>query len=187
MKDIEKEDQITLREMSAEDISLGMKLKTYAGWNQLDSDWEMFLNAEGDNFVANLNGNDVGTVTSVPYSDHFAWIGMVLVDPGARRKGIGTVLLKKSIEQSQLKGPVRLDATADGYELYKTLGFWKEYELLRMVRKSGTLNMVRDHACSQMNENDLSTVINYDKPVFGYPLDESLGGQCSEMNAVVFE
>jgi len=167
VKRIGKKDYISLRKMNVDDISFGMKLKSYTGWNQVEADWEMFLNAGGENFIANLNGRDAGTVTSIPYSDHFTWIGMVLVDPGLRRKGIGTALLKKSIEQSRVNGPVRLDATTDGYELYKTLGFRKEYELVRMVRKSDTTDIISDHGCSLINENDLSRVMNYDKPVFG--------------------
>jgi hypothetical protein len=36
--------------MTAEDIHYGMKLKSLAGWNQLEADWKMLLDAGGDNF-----------------------------------------------------------------------------------------------------------------------------------------
>ena len=153
--------------MTSDDISLGMKLKSYAGWNQTEADWEMFLNAGGDNFVANLDGNDVGTVTAIPFSNHFTWIGMVLVDPFARRKGIGTALLNKSIEESRKNGPVRLDATADGYELYKTIGFNREYELIRMVRRSRPLEEENSLPCRQIESDELPDIMMYDTPVFG--------------------
>jgi len=159
--------KLVLRPMTPADISLGMKLKSYAGWNQIETDWEMFISAGGKNFVANLDGMDVGTVTSVPYSNHFAWIGMVLVDPSARRKGVGTTLLKRSIDESLSIGAVRLDATLDGYELYKTLGFKVEYELIRMIRKSGPVNLENTGHCDQIRNYELSGVIAYDSPVFG--------------------
>ncbi len=164
---IDNQDLIVVREMTPEDIPLGMKLKSLAGWNQLEADWEMFLGAGGDNFVANLNGNDAGTVVSIPYSDHFTWIGMVLVDPASRRKGIGTALLKKSIESSIVNGPVRLDATADGYELYKTIGFQREYELVRMTGNPGHINRTKGYSCKPVQEKELPAIIAYDAPVFG--------------------
>ena len=157
---------MVLRPMTSEDISLGMKLKSYAGWNQVEADWEMFIHAGGKNFVANLDGMDAGTVTAVPYSSHFTWIGMVLVDPSARRKGIGTALLKRAIDESIHDGPVRLDATADGYELYKTLGFKEEYELVREIRKSGPVTLKNPDHCDQ-TMCDLAKMIAYDSPIFG--------------------
>jgi GNAT superfamily N-acetyltransferase len=72
----------------------------------------------------------------MPYQGHFTWIGMVLVDPEAKRKGIGKTLLNKSIEIARTKGAIRLDATAEGYELTTQLGFRTEFELLRMVRRT---------------------------------------------------
>jgi GNAT superfamily N-acetyltransferase len=157
---------ITIRPMNHDDIPLGMKLKSFTGWNQVEDDWKMFLDAGDNNFVAEFKGNAVGTVTTIPYSDHFSWIGMVLVDPAARRKGIGTALLIRAMEESRPYGPVRLDATADGYELYKTLGFIKEYELLRLVRRSGPFKGKDKSVIRQINPNNLNEAINYDTPVF---------------------
>jgi len=64
-------DNIILREMTLEDIPLGMQLKSLAGWNQLEADWKMLLDAGGDNFIASLDGHDAGTVISIPYQDRF--------------------------------------------------------------------------------------------------------------------
>jgi GNAT superfamily N-acetyltransferase len=164
---LEGMDRIALRRMSARDIPLGMKLKSCAGWNQLEEDWRMFLGAGGDSFVAALDGIDVGTVVSIPYQDHFTWIAMVLVDPAARRKGIGTALLEKAIEHSLVNGPVRLDATPDGYELYMTMGFKAEYELVRMARHAGKHTPEPGRCCEAVREADLQGIIDYDAPVFG--------------------
>ena len=164
---VEKERFITLRDMTIDDISLGMRLKSMAGWNQRESDWRMFLEAGGGNFVANWNGRDVGTVTSVPYEDHFTWIGMVLVDPVARRQGIGTALLNKSIEVARHLGPVRLDATTDGYELYRTLGFRKEYELIRMTATPARITQTVEQSPVGVKTTDLRSLVEYDSPLFG--------------------
>jgi GNAT superfamily N-acetyltransferase len=166
-KVLEKKPDITIREMSVDDISLGMKLKSIAGWNQQEQDWKMFLEAGGANFVANWNGKDVGTVISIPYEDHFTWIGMVLVDPVARQQGIGTALLNKIITYARKRGPVRLDATADGYELYKKLGFRKEYELIRMTASPDRTTQKGKQLSDEVRNSDLGSLAAYDSPVFG--------------------
>ncbi|MGB8295229.1 MAG: GNAT family N-acetyltransferase, partial [Polyangia bacterium] len=85
--------------MTPADVAAGMRLKEIAGWNQTQEDWERFLRASPEGcFVAEWNGQVVGTVTTIVYEGRFAWIGMVLVDPQMRGKGIGTALLEKAID-----------------------------------------------------------------------------------------
>ena len=90
---------IAVRPMTLADVPLGMRLKDIAGWNQTEADWRMLLDA-GVGFVALVNGVPVGTVTVVTYagrtSTRFSWIGMLLVDPAYRRRGVGTTLLQNS-------------------------------------------------------------------------------------------
>ena len=164
-------DKIILRKMTPGDIPYGMKLKSLAGWNQLEADWKMLLNAGGDNFVASLDGENAGIVVSLPYQDHFTWIAMVLVDPQARRKGVGKTLMNKSIEVALPKGAIRLDATAEGFELYKTLGFQTEYELVRLIKSSvGTSakqNNQNNEAGIPMSNDELESIIHLDIPIFG--------------------
>jgi GNAT superfamily N-acetyltransferase len=163
--------KIGLRKMTPGDIPYGMKLKSLAGWNQLEADWKMLLDAGGENFVASLDGDDAGIAVSLPYQDHFTWIAMVLVDPGARRKGVGKTLMNKSIELTRPKGPIRLDATPEGFELYSTLGFQSEYELVRYI-KSSDENPVKQNshaseAVIQMGDAELESVARLDIPTFG--------------------
>jgi GNAT superfamily N-acetyltransferase len=170
---------VILREMTVKDIPLGMQLKSQAGWNQLEADWKMLLDAGGDNFVASLDGYDVGIVISVPYQDHFTWIAMVLVDPKARRKGVGKTLMNKSIEVARPEGAIRLDATAEGFELYRQLGFQAECELIRLLRTSGDFrNKQKKHSIHpglQMDDGELASVMELDKPVFGADRSRILG------------
>jgi hypothetical protein len=74
-----------IRAMTPADISIGMRLKDAAGWNQTKEDWERFLQASPEGcFVAEWNGEVAGTVTTITYENRFAWIGMVLVHPELR-------------------------------------------------------------------------------------------------------
>ncbi len=157
--------------MTVGDIPYGMKLKSLAGWNQLEADWKMLLDAGGDNFLASLEGDDVGMVVSIPYPNCCTWIAMVLVDPNARRKGVGRTLLNKSIEMAAPKGAIRLDATAEGFELYRQLGFQIEYELVRLIKISGGARVRQNKQTIepglQIGDDDLASVMELDMPVFG--------------------
>ena len=165
--------------MTPDDIPLGMRLKEAAGWNQTAVDWEMLLEA-GVGLVAVVDDVVVGTATVVGYGQAFSWVGMVLVDPAFRRRGIGTALLDAAIVAGRRHGAVRLDATPQGEPLYRRLGFEVEYGLSRM-RRSGALP-------SAAPAPDLSTervellapewmreVAAYDAPLFGARRDEILG------------
>jgi GNAT superfamily N-acetyltransferase len=120
--------------MAAADIPAGMQLKDIAGWNQTSEDWARFLqcNPEGC-FVAECEGRIAGTVATIIYEGRLAWIGMVLVDPAFRGRGIGAALLGKAVESLEVQGIpcIKLDATPLGKPLYERLGFKVELEIER--------------------------------------------------------
>lgn len=121
--------------MTIDDLELGLRLSRQAGWNQTESDWLRLMNMEPQGcFVAELNGCSVGTTTTCIF-DKVAWIAMVLVDKESRGRGVGTRLLKHSL--NYLDGrevrTVRLDATHLGRPIYEKLGFVPEYELARFA------------------------------------------------------
>ena len=125
--------------MTAGDVPLGMSLKAAAGWNQTESDWRRFLALEPDGcFVAELAGRAVGTVTTCVFDradgrGAVAWVAMVLVEPSARGRGIGTALLRHALDWLDGRGvaSVRLDATPMGRPIYEKLGFERQFELAR--------------------------------------------------------
>src|SRR6267154_1258626 len=136
--DLRRERSMEMRTMTKADIPGGMRLKELAGWNQTSADWMRFL--EGDvegSFVVELDGVIRGTAATIVYGGRFAWVGMVLVDPEYRGRGIGTRLLERCIEHlDSLRVPcIKLDATPQGKPVYDKLGFAPEYELERWTLK----------------------------------------------------
>lgn len=117
-----------MRRLEFSDIPAAMKLKEAAGWNQTEADWRRLLKLEPEGcFAAIENDRLVGTTTTTRYGDDLAWIGMVLVDPQHRRRGIATRLMEAAL--SYLDGnvaTVKLDATADGRPVYEKFGFETE-------------------------------------------------------------
>ena len=148
-----------------------MRLKQQAGWNQTTDDWRLFLSLRPQGcFVAVLNGQVTGTVTSIDYSGSFSWVGMVLVDRAYRRLGIGKALLNRAIQSLEKCESIRLDATPEGEKLYTHLGFIPEYELTRLCRPPAffyTPEHLRDPRLISLSPELLAPVIDYDAGRFG--------------------
>jgi GNAT superfamily N-acetyltransferase len=124
---------LSLRLMNDADVPLGMRLKSQAGWNQIEADWRRMLAMQPDGcFVAEWNGVPAGTVATCIF-DSVAWIAMMLVDEPLRGKGIGRALMEQALAflDSRHMRTVRLDATPLGQPLYEKLGFVAEYSLAR--------------------------------------------------------
>jgi len=161
-----------LRTMTKHDIPAGIRLKELAGWNQTAADWNRFLDASPAGcFVAEVEGEVRGTATTISFENKFAWIGMVLVDPEYRSRGIGTKLLERTIDYlDQQKMPtMKLDATPQGKPLYEKLGFVTEYGIERWVLKrplragTGTADPNR----VPLSTAQLESVLGRDRKVFG--------------------
>jgi creatinine amidohydrolase/Fe(II)-dependent formamide hydrolase-like protein/GNAT superfamily N-acetyltransferase len=155
---------LALRTLSNDDVPAAMRLKVAAGWNQTADDWRVFLSDPTSSFAAVHQGGLVGTATTIRYGD-LAWIGMVLVDPELRRLGIGTLLLKRTIEHLQTCASVKLDATPAGREVYRKLGFADDCKLMRMtLARAPRLSAQRAKVC---DDGHMTQLLTLDKPVFG--------------------
>lgn len=124
---------IVVRTMTLADLPLAMRLKSQAGWNQLEADWRRFLDMQPDGcFVAECAGVAVATTVACVF-DRVAWLAMVLVDAAYRGRGIGAAIVRHALEFLDRAGvrTVRLDATPLGQPLYEKLGFQAEYTLVR--------------------------------------------------------
>lgn len=159
--------QVTIRCMEAGDIPDGLRLCRIAGWNQIEQDWRRFISMEPAGcFVACCDGKVCGTAATVSYGDRCGWIGMVLVDPEVRGRGIGTELLKKTIAYLENAGveTQKLDATPMGHGLYLQLGFVDEYQIERWEGKGRGAG---GPALGLMTRDQLQLVCCWDREIFG--------------------
>ena len=170
---------MNLRTLKTDDIAAGMRLKDLAGWNQTPADWRCFLESSPQGcFAAEVDGQVVGTAATIIYEERFAWIGMVLVDPEFRGRGIGTRLLQRTIEHLDAIdiGTMKLDATPAGRPIYQKLGFVDEYEIERWLLKRS----VPDAASSADLHPVSDRVLQLDREIFGAdrsPLLRSLAAE----------
>lgn len=159
---------IDCRPFTAADIDYGMRLKNLQNWNQTRADWERILELNpGGSFLGILDGEPAGTVTGIVLGD-MGWVGMMLVDPGRRRMGIGRALLEREIRHLRdVQGcaSVRLDATPLGKKLYDTMGFADEYRLERRLRPPGRLAAP---GLPPVAPSDIEALLAFDREAFGY-------------------
>jgi ribosomal protein S18 acetylase RimI-like enzyme len=159
---------VVLRPMRASDIDDGLRLCRISGWNQVRRDWEEFLTLTPDGArVAERDGRVVGTVATVRYGTRFGWIGMVLVDPVVRGRGIGTLLLDHALELLSDMSLVRLDATSAGHDLYLTRNFTEEGLILRLQVIAPALAAPTHDDVRRMTDQDMAEVSTLDEQTFG--------------------
>ena len=158
---------ISFRQMRMDDIAAGMRLCRAANWNQLERDWQLFLqlNPVGCR-VAIENEEVIGTVTTLRYENLFGWIGMVLVDPSHRRRGIGMQLLQQGMDALGTELTNKLDATPAGREVYLKFDFQDEYTLSRMLARVAP-TVSTNVAAQPLEATQLGKVHAYDLAVFG--------------------
>jgi GNAT superfamily N-acetyltransferase len=128
---------LNIRPMAAADLDVMQTLVELAGWNQLRRDLERLWRHQPDGcFVGLLQDRVVGTVTTTSHGTEVAWIGMMLVHPDYRRRGIATALMHRAIRWLHERGTrcLKLDATPEGAAVYAQIGFCSEYGLTRYLR-----------------------------------------------------
>src|SRR5258705_13002800 len=125
--------QIEIRLFRESDLPAALRLKELAQWNQTENDWLRLLRLEPNGcFCATIKDNVVATTTPTTYKRQLAWVGMVLVDPEYRQRGIATKLMKVATDyllRARVE-TIKLDATPAGRPVYENLGF-KEVSLIQ--------------------------------------------------------
>jgi GNAT superfamily N-acetyltransferase len=160
-------DGVSIREMTPDDIAAGLALCRASHWNQTAQDWRFFLTAAPHGaVVAQEGGRVIGTTATLPYGP-FTWISMVLVDPAARGKNVGTALLQRGLELAGTDAIARLDATPAGEAVYGKLGFTGEYGLARWFLDVTPPTMARQSGARPLAPADWPAIREMDQRAFG--------------------
>ena len=170
--------------MTVADLAFADSLRVLAGWNQTDKDWQRLLAHEPHGcFLAEWDGVPAGTATTTCYGTDLAWIGMVLVHPDYRRRGVGTALLQHSLDYLSGRGIrcIKLDATPAGRPVYERLGFQSEWALARWehvcVEQTSVVSAVEFGSC---RDADVPPIEVIDRRAFGVPRQSLLQAMANE-------
>jgi len=161
---------LRLRLMTSADLPFADSVRALAGWNQTIEDWQRLLASEPEGcFLAEWNGTPAGTATTTVYASSLAWIGMVLVHPTYRRRGIGRTLLERCIEHLRGRGVrcIKLDATPSGKQVYDALGFKDEWTLTRWVCHVTPHQTAAPEGIRNWRATDAQLVEPFDTAAFG--------------------
>ena len=177
---MDRDEQVIIRLLEESDIPSATRLKNLARWNQTQKDWLRLLKLEPAGcFAACVEGKVVATTTATHYGLELAWIGMVLVDPEFRRRGIASRLMKSALAYLETAGTltVKLDATPDGQPVYEALGFERE---LLIERWEGIARSSPVHGCRQLDERAFPELLALDRRAFGVDRSSLLGALVAE-------
>ena len=173
------------RRLQEADLPAAQRLRELAHWNQTGQDWLSLLAMEPQGcFAAEVNGLVVGTVTTTRFHPEkgpgsFGWVGMLLVHPDFRCRGIGTALLYTACDYLRGGGveTIKLDATPLGQPTYLKGGFQVECNLERWAGTPSPRGRGQGEglqaaslplsAVSPLTPPDLAPLAGLDKLAFG--------------------
>jgi predicted N-acetyltransferase YhbS len=162
---------MTVNALLPADLDAAIALSSAEGWNQTAADWRRLVRlAPNGAFAAREGERLVGTVTALAYGRELAWIGMMVVDPGVRGRGIGGRLMRAALDHLHGLGvaTAMLDATPAGRPLYESLGFVAEAEIARwlgVARAAGAAGATA--AVRAARADDRAAIAACDRGAFG--------------------
>ena len=128
---------LSIREMSVEDLRLAFSWAVGEKWNPGKFDSESYLALGSDGFLMlYLDEEPVGSISLVRLSDEFAFIGLFIVKPEYRNKGLGTKLFKAALEKLGSVKTIGLYGVPSQVSRYKSHGFGSLGSTSRYSRKS---------------------------------------------------
>ena len=146
-------------------------LSAEAGWNQTVEDWRLLL-GEGE-AIGQLTAADelVASTLILPYGDRIAWIAMIQTSEPWRGRGLATRNLQWTLERCMDRQLIAgLDATPEGTELYRSLGFQEVCGVQRLLAEQPRPHrLLRSGVAIRPVQaaRDLDAIARLDARVFG--------------------
>jgi hypothetical protein len=159
----------TIRTLQRDEIRLAIDWAGDEGWNPGLHDAASFHAADPEGFlVAEVDGVPVGCISAVAYGSSFGFIGLYIVTPAWRGRGVGMRLWNAGM--GRLAGRVvGLDGVPAQQENYRRSGFalaWRNVRYGGHARASGARLPVEVIPLAQI---DLDTLCRKDAEVFPAP------------------
>ncbi|MGE6536998.1 GNAT family N-acetyltransferase [Bacillus luti] len=145
-------------------------LSSYIGWDYNIEEIETIFNAGIVYGVWNERKELIASAAIILYEEKLASIGMVIVHPDYKGRGIGKIITDACVKSVSAHTPIMLIATDEGKPLYEKLGFRAVSYVSKYICNS--YNAI-DHCVGNedymMNyeEGDLEKIIKIDEYAFG--------------------
>jgi ribosomal protein S18 acetylase RimI-like enzyme len=120
-----------VRTMTADEVDRVIEWAAIEGWNPGTHDARCFRAADPDGFfVGVLRGEPVGSISAVAYDAHFGFIGLYIVKPEFRGKGLGLRIWQHGIAYLGERN-IGLDGVVAQQPNYRKSGFALAYRNIR--------------------------------------------------------
>ena len=115
---------ITFRHASFAELAMVLKWAAVEGWNPGTDDAAVFFGTDPKGFFVaeDTSGEVLAAISVVNHSDDFAFLGLYIVRPEHRGKGIGFALWQHALEHAGDR-TVGLDGVEAQQQNYKKSGF----------------------------------------------------------------
>jgi hypothetical protein len=155
----------TCRTMAREEVALAIEWAAQEGWNPGLNDARTFPAADPQGFfVGVLEGRPVATLSVVKYGGGFAFLGLYIVHPDFRGRGLGWTLWQHGMASAGGR-QIGLDGVVAQQANYRRSGFELAW---RNVRHEGIGGIVAasDPRCVELGTLPFETVRAYDQAFF---------------------
>ncbi|MES5954258.1 GNAT family N-acetyltransferase [Bacillus fungorum] len=152
------------------DISCLISLSERIGWDYSLEEIHTVLSSGIVYGIRNEKGEIIASAAIILYGEKLASIGMVIVHPDYKGRGIGKAITNSCIKSVSAQTPIMLIATDEGKPLYEKLGFRAVSYVSKYICNSYNVNdycVENEEHIVNYEECDLEEIIQIDKVAFG--------------------
>jgi ribosomal protein S18 acetylase RimI-like enzyme len=154
-----------IRTMRPDEVALAVDWAAEEGWNPGQHDAQSFAAADpGGFFVGVLQGEPVASISVVKYGAGFAFLGLYIVRPAFRGRGLGWALWQHGMASAAGR-QVGLDGVLAQQANYRKSGFVLAWRNVR-YEGAGTQAVRADAHLVDAARLPFATVAAYDRPFF---------------------
>jgi len=164
-------DQLQFQKLDFKGLQILLKWAEEEGWNPGPNDADVFWATDPDGFYGYYyQGELIGGGSIVSYNKEFGFMGFFIVRPEYRSKGIGRKLWyqRRDTLLSRLNkdASIGMDGVVDMQAFYQKGGFEIAYRDIRYEKMGMLFDL--DQNIYPIDEEDISTILAYDKECFGF-------------------
>ncbi|WP_242319319.1 GNAT family N-acetyltransferase [Bacillus cereus group sp. BfR-BA-01349] len=147
-----------------------VSLSSYIGWDYNREEIDTIFNAGIVYGVWNEREELIASAAIILYGEKLASIGMVIVHPDYKGRGIGKIITEACIKSVSAHTPIMLIATDEGKPLYEKLGFRAVSYVSKYICNSYNAKdycVRNEDYVMNYEEGDLEKIIKIDEYAFG--------------------
>jgi len=169
--------EISVERLREEKIENIVSLSSYIGWDYNREEIETIFKSGIVYGVWNERKKLIASAAIILYGEALASIGMVIVHPDYKGRGIGKIITDACVKSVSAHTPIMLIATGEGKPLYEKLGFRAVSYVSKYICNSYNVNdycIGNEDYIMNYNECDLEEIIKLDEYAFGTNREEFL-------------